>query len=274
MAYIEGFVVAVPAANKEKYRQHAEGALDFFKGLGVTRMVETWGDDVPDGKITDFKRSVQAKPDEVVLFSWLEYPSKAVRDAANDKMMNDPNMKDMGKDMPFDGQRMIFAGFETLVENGQGGLGGLGGHEDVVVAGAGHDIAADAGLAQRGGEGRGEADGLQVGMDLERDPGGAEQDLQAPCAGEALLQDHAEALPLPQGGDDAGAPELLAGRQGREHVHALVERRLHGPEQLVQGGDRSRRLHPSTRKGSFRPTSRAKFLRRSRWLWPTRVRAG
>jgi uncharacterized protein YbaA (DUF1428 family) len=124
MAYIEGFVVAVPAANKEKYRLHAEGALDFFKGLGVTRMVETWGDDVPDGKVTDFKRSVQARPDEVVLFSWLEYPSKAVRDAANDRMMNDPGMKDMGKDMPFDGQRMIFAGFETLVEDGKGGKPG------------------------------------------------------------------------------------------------------------------------------------------------------
>jgi len=120
MAYIEGFVVAVPAANKEVYRQHAEGALKLFRELGATRMVETWGDEVPDGKVTDFKGAVQAKPDEVVLFSWLEYPSKAVRDAANRKMMNDPAMKEMGKDMPFDGQRMIFAGFEAVVDDGAG----------------------------------------------------------------------------------------------------------------------------------------------------------
>ena len=83
MAYIEGFVVAVPAANKEAYRHHAEGVLKHFKDLGVTRMVQTWGDEVPDGKVTDFKGAVQARPDEVVLLAWLEYPSKAVRDAAN-----------------------------------------------------------------------------------------------------------------------------------------------------------------------------------------------
>ena len=82
MAYIDGFVVAVPAANKEAYRKHAADALPLFKEFGATRMVETWGDDVPDGKVTDFKGAVQAKPDEVVVFSWMEYPSKAVRDAA------------------------------------------------------------------------------------------------------------------------------------------------------------------------------------------------
>jgi uncharacterized protein YbaA (DUF1428 family) len=121
MGYIEGFVVAVPAANKEAYRKQAEGALDYFKGLGVTRMVEAWGDEVPDGKVTDFKGAVLAKSDEVVLFSWLEYPSKATRDAANAKMHADHDTKEMGKDMPFDGQRMIFAGFETIVEQVQGG---------------------------------------------------------------------------------------------------------------------------------------------------------
>jgi uncharacterized protein YbaA (DUF1428 family) len=124
MAYIEGFVVAVPAANKEAYRQHASNALKYFKDLGVTRMVQTWGDEVPDGKVTDFKGAVQAKPDEVVLLAWLEYPSKAVRDAANQKMMNDPNAKEMGKDMPFDGQRVIFAGFEALLDEGKGGKPG------------------------------------------------------------------------------------------------------------------------------------------------------
>ena len=74
-------------------------------------MVECWGDDVPDGKITDFRRAVQAKDDEVVVFSWIEYPSKEVRDAAIEKIMTDPRMKAMGEQMPFDGKRMIFGGF-------------------------------------------------------------------------------------------------------------------------------------------------------------------
>ena len=83
------------ATNKEAYRQHAADALGYFKKLGATRMVENWGDDVPEGKVTDFKRSVKAKPDEDVIFSWLEYPDKATRDSANKAMMNDPRMKDM-----------------------------------------------------------------------------------------------------------------------------------------------------------------------------------
>jgi len=120
MTYIEGFVVAVPAANQDAYRRHSETVLPLFKGLGVTRMVQTWGDEVPDGKVTDFKGAVQAKSDEVVVFTWLEYPSKAVRDAANQKMMNDPAAKDIAKTLPFDGQRVIFAGFETLLDLGQG----------------------------------------------------------------------------------------------------------------------------------------------------------
>ena len=86
-----------------------------FKEFGATRQVEAWGDDVPDGKVTDFKGAVKARPDEAVVFSWLEYPDKATRDKANEKIMNDPNMQAMGKDMPFDGKRMIFGGFKPLV---------------------------------------------------------------------------------------------------------------------------------------------------------------
>jgi uncharacterized protein YbaA (DUF1428 family) len=118
MSYVEGFVLAVPAANKETFRKHAADAAPMFKEFGATRMVETWGDDVPDGKLTDFKGAVKAKPDEVVVFSWFEYPDKAARDAANAKMMSDPRMKDMGTNMPFDGQRMIFGGFAPIVEEG------------------------------------------------------------------------------------------------------------------------------------------------------------
>jgi uncharacterized protein YbaA (DUF1428 family) len=114
MAYVEGFVAAVPAANKEAYRKHAADAAPLFKELGATRMVETWGDAVPDGKLTDFKGAVKAKDDEVIVFSWLEYPSKAVRDAANVKMRSDPRMKEMGETMPFDGQRLIYGGFTVL----------------------------------------------------------------------------------------------------------------------------------------------------------------
>ena len=79
MTYVAGFVAAVPAANKEAYRKHAAAAAPLFKEFGATRMVEAWGDDVPDGKVTDFKGAVKAKPDEVVVFSWMEYPVEGAR---------------------------------------------------------------------------------------------------------------------------------------------------------------------------------------------------
>ena len=121
MTYVEGFVAAVPTANKQAYRDHAAGAAPLFREFGATRFVEAWGDDVPDGKINDFKGAVKAKDDETVVFSWLEYPDKATRDAANQKMMSDPRMEKMGAEMPFDGKRMIIAGFESMVDEGAGG---------------------------------------------------------------------------------------------------------------------------------------------------------
>jgi uncharacterized protein YbaA (DUF1428 family) len=121
MTYVEGFVAAVPAANKDAYRKHAAESASLFKEFGAERMVETWGDDVPDGKVTDFKRAVKATGDENVVFFWLEYPSKAARDAANVKIMSDPRMKAMGASMPFDGQRMIFGGFASIVEDATSG---------------------------------------------------------------------------------------------------------------------------------------------------------
>lgn len=124
MTYVDGFVCAVPAANKEAYRKHAAEAAPLFKEFGATRMVETWGDDVPDGTVTDFKGAVKAKDDEVVVFSWMEYPDKATRDAAGEKIMSDPRMEKMGEQMPFDGKRMIYGGFEPLLDEvGSGRMG-------------------------------------------------------------------------------------------------------------------------------------------------------
>ena len=118
MTYFEGFIVPVPKANKEAYRKHASEFAPLVQEFGVTRMVEAWGDDVADGKVTDFKKAVNAKDDEDVAFSWFEYPDKKARNAANEKMMSDPRMKDMGANMPFDGKRLIMGGFDTIVEEG------------------------------------------------------------------------------------------------------------------------------------------------------------
>ena len=127
MTYFEGFVAAVPEANKEAYRKHAAEAAPIFREFGVTRHLEAWDSDVPDGKVTDFRKSVDAKPGEKVVFAWFEYPDKAARDAANEKMRNDPRMKTMGEEMPFDGKRMIYGGFEAIVEEGSGAGGYLDG---------------------------------------------------------------------------------------------------------------------------------------------------
>jgi len=125
MIYVEGFIIAVPAANKQAYLDHAARLAPVLKGFGVSRMVETWGDDVPDGKITDFKRAVLAKEGEVTAFSWFEYPSRQIRDAANEKMASDPQMRAMAADsMPFDGKRMIFSGFQAILEEGRKGKTG------------------------------------------------------------------------------------------------------------------------------------------------------
>ena len=115
MTYIEGFVLAVPAGNREAFRSQAAGLAPLLKECGVRRQVECWGDDVPRGKLTDFYGAVQAKEDETVVFAWFEYPDKATRDAANEKMRTDPRMQPTG-DAPFDGKRMIFGGFDSIVD--------------------------------------------------------------------------------------------------------------------------------------------------------------
>ena len=124
MTYIEGFVAAVPKANKDAYQKHAAETAPLFKEFGATRVTENWANDVPDGEVTDYRKAVQAKDDEDVVIGWFEFPDKKTRDAANEKMMSDPRMEEMGKKMPFDGQRMIFGGFDSIVDENPGGKAG------------------------------------------------------------------------------------------------------------------------------------------------------
>ena len=123
MTYFEGFIVPVPEANRDAYLKHATGLAPIVQEIGVRRMVETWEDDVPEGKVTDFRKAVDAKPGREDRLLLLRISVEAVRDAANEKFMSDPRMAEMGKDMPFDGKRMIMGGFEAIVEEGQGGGG-------------------------------------------------------------------------------------------------------------------------------------------------------
>ena len=120
MSYIDGFVIAVPTANKQKFIDHAKAIDTIFTDLGATRVVECWADDVPEGKVTDFGKAVKAKADESVVFSWIEWPDKKTRDAAMAKMMSEDfkdERMDMEKNpMPFDGQRLIFGGFRPVVD--------------------------------------------------------------------------------------------------------------------------------------------------------------
>jgi uncharacterized protein YbaA (DUF1428 family) len=115
--YVDGFVIAVPKDRIEDYKKMAREAAVVWRENGATAYVECIGEDVPYGELTSFPRAVQAKDTETVVFSWITYPSKEVRDACNKKAMEDPRMKmDLDK-LPFDGKRMIFGGFESFLES-------------------------------------------------------------------------------------------------------------------------------------------------------------
>jgi uncharacterized protein YbaA (DUF1428 family) len=116
MTYVDGFVAAVPTANREAFRKHAADAAPVFKEHGALQVVECWGDDVPDGKVTSFPMAVKCEPGETVIFSWIVWPSRQVRDAGMAKVMADPRLQPDANPMPFDGKRVIFGGFEVLVE--------------------------------------------------------------------------------------------------------------------------------------------------------------
>lgn len=124
MSYVDGFVIAVPTANKQKFIDHAKLGGSVFMDLGALRVVECWGGDVPEGKLTDFRKAVKAKDDETVVFAWIEWPDKQTRDAAHatmtDWMSNpekaDPRMNPDKNPTPFDGGRLIYGGFGPVVE--------------------------------------------------------------------------------------------------------------------------------------------------------------
>ena len=121
MTYFDGFVAPVPKANKDAYLKFNQEGAPLFQQAGVQRFVEAWADDVPDGKTTDFRKSVNAQDDEDVVFAFFEYPSKDARDAATEKMRSNERMTELGKNMPFDGKRLIYGGFDAIVEEGAAG---------------------------------------------------------------------------------------------------------------------------------------------------------
>jgi uncharacterized protein YbaA (DUF1428 family) len=115
MTYVDGFVAAVPTENRETFRRHAEAAAVVFKEHGALKVVECWGDDVPDGEITSFPMAVKRRDDETVIFSWILWPSRAARDEGMAKVMSDPRLQPDTNPMPFDGKRVIFGGFVPIV---------------------------------------------------------------------------------------------------------------------------------------------------------------
>jgi uncharacterized protein YbaA (DUF1428 family) len=119
MSYIDGFLLAVPNGNKEKYIESSKAFATYVKTHGALSVHEYWGDDVPDGKLTSFPMAVKLEPGETVVFSWIEWPDKATRDIAYEKMhsgqLDDPRMDPAKNPMPFDGKRMIWGGFVPVV---------------------------------------------------------------------------------------------------------------------------------------------------------------
>lgn len=116
MSYVDGFVAAVPKGNKEQYIKHAKIAAEMFKDFGALKVVETWGEDVPEGKLTSFPMAVKAEENEAVVFSWVIWPSKEIRNSGWQKMSDDPRMNSENNPMPFDGKRLIYGGFEMVVD--------------------------------------------------------------------------------------------------------------------------------------------------------------
>jgi uncharacterized protein YbaA (DUF1428 family) len=116
MTYVDGWVAPVPKANRQRYREEAQRVADLFKRCGALSVTECWGDDVPKGKLTDFYMAVKCADDETVVFSWIVWPDKATRDTGMARAMQDPLMSTPADPPLFDGKRMIFGGFDVLLQ--------------------------------------------------------------------------------------------------------------------------------------------------------------
>ena len=117
--YVQGFVIAVPEANKDAYLAVAKKSAEWFREYGVIEIVETWEDAVSDGKVTDFRRATKAEPGEKIVFSWMIWPDKETCDLAAEKMQDDPFWQDEFPAVPFDGKRMIWGGFSPIFTMGR-----------------------------------------------------------------------------------------------------------------------------------------------------------
>lgn len=124
MAYIQGFLIPVPVSNKAAYRKMAEESAPIFTDHGAQRIVECWGDEVPSGEITDMYRAVAAEDGEQVVFSWIDWETQQAFEKAHANIAEDERMQDPPEQMPFDGMRMIYTGFELLGEIGERGKAG------------------------------------------------------------------------------------------------------------------------------------------------------
>ena len=116
MPYVDGFLIPVPNARKEEYRAHEAKWWPWFRDKGATGLVVSWGDDVPEGKLTSFPLAVKLQEGETVVFSWILWPDRPTRDAGMASFMADPRVHEQGNQMPFDGQRMVFGGFQRIVD--------------------------------------------------------------------------------------------------------------------------------------------------------------
>jgi len=137
--YINGFIAAVPTANREAFREHASQAAEVFREYGATSVVECWGDDVPQGEVTSFPMAVQAKDDETVIFSWMTWPSSEAHREGMDRAFADPRLSQESNPMPFDGKRLIYGGFTPALELGAPTTGGYVDGFVLAVPDAGRD---------------------------------------------------------------------------------------------------------------------------------------
>ena len=116
MAYVDIAIYAVPTSNRTAFQSHAEKIAPIFRKHGALSVADCWGNDIPDGEVTSLPLAVKCADDETVAFSWITWPDKASRDEGMGKAMTDMQAELKDSPMPFDGKRLIFGGFEVVVQ--------------------------------------------------------------------------------------------------------------------------------------------------------------